>query len=408
MDKANWTCANYRKLMKATGLKVSWSTERLGQEFKAAMKAMPDGTPEYLTADYAKAALAFYEINDAMLKPIVEQQKIIASSPEMTQLSWVMHYCMYLSPNYHFESWGMDVPKLADGTEVKGFGTVMLLSGLHYSEKAWQKLPAEQIKMERGQLSWTIDINPDTGKPKWVSMGLMGWNTLYVKGLIMDVGRLTFEMNSMEFGVKAFRNKKTGQYMLLAEGENRFCNDGWEPDYDEDGEDAIETVFQETKKEYRGNLITKAGQVCRIFMTLPKSEWELVLEDGDPVLSVHISSKGRLDTEAAEDSYARARGYFKEVYPDFEPKAFICDSWLLGHELPRFLKTTSNIYQFASRYYCVPRENNNTDVLNFLFKAEPDGDLKTLPEESSLQKGIKEFMIAGGIMGAGCGIRFFE
>ncbi len=406
MIKTNWACPTYIDMLKAVGVKPMWATERLEEEFEDAMTAMPEGEIEELTADYASRAFAFYDINQDMLEPFVEQQRIIAQSPALTQMFWVVHYCMYMSPDYQFESWGMGVPKQADGTEVVGFGTVALLSGLHRSEQAWKRLPDEQIKMEQGQLRWTISRNPETGAPKWVNMGLMGWNTLYVKGLIMDVGRLTFERHTFTFGVRAYRNKNTGKHVVLAKA-GRYGNDGYMP-RGENEEDVVVANFYEDDKIVRGNLITLAGQVCRIVMTLDKAEWELVVEDGDEVLSVHISPNGKLDKDAAADSYARARGYFKEVFPEFEPKAFICDSWLLGRELPRFVKDTSNIFAFSSEYYNVPRSGGNEDTLNFLFKAGPDVDLSTLAENSSLQRGIKEWMMSGKIMYSGKGIRFFD
>lgn len=406
MKKSNWTCTTFKELLQTVGVKRMWATDRLEEEFEDAMAVMPEGEIEELTADYATKAFAFYDINQDMLEPFVEQQRIILGSPAVTQFFWVVHYCMYMSPDYQFESWGMGVPKLADGTEIVGFGTVALLSGLHRSEEAWKRLPKEQIEMEQGQLRWTISRNPETGNPKWVTMGLMGWNTLYVKGLIMDVGRLTFERHTYTFGAKAYRNKITGKHVILAE-EGTYGRDGYMPEGECD-EDVVIARFYEDDNIVRGNLITLAGQVCRIVMTLDKSEWELVVEDGDEVLSVHISPNGKLDKDAAADSYARARAYFKNVFPEFEPKCFICDSWLLGRELPRFVKESSNIFAFLKEYYNVPRGGNNEDTLNFLFKAAPDVDLSTLPENSSLQKGIKEWMMSGKIMYSGKGIRFFD
>ncbi|MBR2902961.1 MAG: hypothetical protein IKC38_07140 [Clostridia bacterium] len=402
----NKTYTTFADLLKALSIKPTWSTSRLKEEFEDAMAVAPEGQIEQLTPEYAAKAFEFYGIPADMLEVFQEQQRLISECPAMRQFFWVVHYCMYLSPNYQFESWGMGVPKYADGTPCVGFGTVALLSGLHYSEKAWQRLPAEQIKMEKGQLSWTVSRNPETGEPKWVNMGLMGWNTLYVKALIMDVGRLTFELQTFYYGVRAYRNKETGKYIVIAEP-GSYGNDGWMPD-GESEEDVVVADIYEDDKIVRGNMVTKSGQVCRIVMTLDKSQWELVLEDGDPVFGVHISPNGKLDPEAAAESYANARGYFKKVYPEFEPKAFICDSWLLGRELPRFLKHTSNILHFASEYHNVPRSGGNEDTLNFLFKAGPDVDLSTLPETTNLQKNIKEWMMSGKIMYSGKGIRFFD
>ncbi len=402
----NETYSTFANLLKALSIKPTWSTERLKKEFKAAMAVMPQGEIEELTPEYAAKAFRFYDISEDMLEPFQEQQRLISQCPAIRQFFWLVHYCMYLSPNYRFESWGMGVPKYADGTPCVGFGTVALLSGLHYSEKAWLRLPPEQIKMERGQLRWTVARNAETGEPRWVNMGLMGWNTLYVKAMIMDVGRLTFEKQTIYFGVRAYRNRETGEHVVIAEP-GSYGRDGWMPD-GESEEDVVVADIYEDDRIVRGNLVTKSGQVCRIVMTLDKAQWELVLEDGDPVLSVHISSNGKLDPQAAAESYANARGYFKNVFPEFEPKAFICDSWLLGNELTRFLKHTSNILHFAAEFHNVPRSGGNEDTLNFLYKSEPNADLSTLPETTRLQKEIKEWMLSGKVMCSGRGIRFFD
>lgn len=147
---------------------------------------------------------------------------------------------------------------------------------------------------------------------------------------------------------------------------------------------------------------------CRLFR-LGALEFEYcVPEDGrEPFLSVHIPSGTALAREALDDSYARAQRFFRGEGCVFcyggPPRHAECESWLLAPALDRLLPEDSGIRRFSGDYRRGAIDEDSTEFYRWLFHSEeplPAGDL---PEDSSLQRAVKQFLLSGGKLGSACG-----
>lgn len=218
----------------------------------------------------------------------------------------------------------------------------------------------------------------------------------YVDEKILNVGRLRFEMIPKLYGNILVLENTKGELAVLFDGVN-INSDGMilgTPPTCNNQKSTLATVV-ETDDSFLGFCADSTGKCTKEPSKYPKSEWHLRLKKGDPVLGVHIPSKGALTKEACDESYARACEIFRSCYPEFAFKAFHCRSWMLDPKLREFLSESSNILAFQKKYTLYAGKTDGKAVLNFVFKAQ-SAEYKDLPEDTSLQRALKKLYLDGG------------
>lgn len=122
---------------------------------------------------------------------------------------------------------------------------------------------------------------------------------------------------------------------------------------------------------------------------------EYGLKAGDPILEIHIPEGSPMTPEACDESFAMARKFFAEYFPDYHYKAFTCGSWLLDDTLKDHLKATSNILAFADRFSKIT-SSESFGLLRYLFKWNTTPE--SLPSEhaaTSFAQSIKDAVLSG-------------
>ncbi len=155
------------------------------------------------------------------------------------------------------------------------------------------------------------------------------------------------------------------------------------------------------KYHYTGDLFRLGRLQFRIEKCLPG------VPEGDVAIETHIPQGEPLNIDACLESFSLAKDFFKKFYPQHNPKYFMCDSWLLNPNLAKVLPEESNIVKFMRLWETFPfPADNNTQVVNRVFglgfKKE---NLKDAPENTSLQKAMKAYLLAGGEMNMAGGCR---
>ena len=135
------------------------------------------------------------------------------------------------------------------------------------------------------------------------------------------------------------------------------------------------------------------------------------LKKGDKCFSFHIPSSGvPLTDEIRLDSYRKAYAFYRDRGELTEGKlVLLCSSWLLYPKHAEFLPESLNIRRFMNDFE--------------IFKAEPSetfrdswrvfGDASELPpeqwpEDTSLRKAYKQWILAGNPAGGGHGVIVFD
>ena len=126
-------------------------------------------------------------------------------------------------------------------------------------------------------------------------------------------------------------------------------------------------------------------------------------EPDAPILSVHIPSDAALTREALDASYLQARVFFRDTHPLYRYVMTGCSSWLLAPRLKTLLRPDSGILRFQADYEILHENPDADDAMTWVYK-RPYARPEDLPEDTSLQRGLKSIMIAGGHLGSGTGI----
>ena len=134
------------------------------------------------------------------------------------------------------------------------------------------------------------------------------------------------------------------------------------------------------------------------------------LKKGDKVINVHIPrTLTPLDKESRDDAYAQAAEFFCDM-TDGAPIAFVCSSWLLYPEAEKILPAHSNIRGFMADYYMIRSKTNGEGEYGDmwrLFDMDYTGDFNDYPEDSSLRRAYKKFLLDGNRTGSGYGVFFY-
>ena len=151
--------------------------------------------------------------------------------------------------------------------------------------------------------------------------------------------------------------------------------------------------------------VRQAG--ARLFR-IGELEYELIEEDGEKQLSLHIPSDARLEKERLGQSVKEARAFFRERFPAWDGARIICESWLLSPVLKELLPPSSRILRFQNLFTLQSTDPEDDAALEWVFgiaQGQREGlDLRTLKEETALQRGLKARLLQGGHCGSGFGV----
>lgn len=143
---------------------------------------------------------------------------------------------------------------------------------------------------------------------------------------------------------------------------------------------------------------------------LGELEYEMVWEEGNNLVSVHIPSDAKLEKQSCRESYRKARSFFAKYAIDYAAVEFYCKSWLLSPKLKELLAEDSKIIGFQNDFILDSFEPEDTGYMLWVFKKE-DLSLEEVPQKTSLQRKMKAYLQNGGKIGEGKGhlkIELFE
>lgn len=128
----------------------------------------------------------------------------------------------------------------------------------------------------------------------------------------------------------------------------------------------------------------------------------LPLAGGAPILSVHIPSNAALKDGPLAESYRGAQAFFARHWPQYAYTAVFTDTWLLSPALQGVLKPGSGILRFARDYRLLWKNEESDEAVPWIFGRQLD--VADMPEDSSLQRGVKALMARGGHVGSAAGV----
>lgn len=123
---------------------------------------------------------------------------------------------------------------------------------------------------------------------------------------------------------------------------------------------------------------------------------------GEWVLETHIPQGEPLDPKKSLESFALAKEFFAKYFPEVKADYFDCHSWLLNPNFAYLMGEDSNIVQFGKLWKPLHIKIDGSAgtierVFGFGFKRE---DLPNAPENTRLQRQVKDFLLRGGDLSA--------
>lgn len=364
------------------------------------------------TADnWVRNACTALRISPEVTEALRECATAVRESAALQRLAWHLHWLLCQSGlEPHTGDWPRLEAERPGGAMLYG---LIVLSG-------WPRLRA--IHAARGlDLEDTIDTmsDLDVWTQDWHAweggyrFTALGWMRHHLRGDLLKLGRLEYLPGSYHHPFRWYRHASTGQVVALAEDGLLFRRDGQFASADGGTvrQGLWKSSFTETRAEVTGNPVTPQGYALPETLSLDTAEWHEVLRRGDPVMTVHIPSRGRMDPESCGASFTRAVAVYRDRYPDLPYRAFTCQSWLLDPQFDQLDPAPPNICAFMQEWYLHPaegaEEEQTWERVFSLFGHQPV-DWDHAPQDTSLRRALVAFARQGGHMRGGGGVIFPE
>lgn len=137
---------------------------------------------------------------------------------------------------------------------------------------------------------------------------------------------------------------------------------------------------------------------------VPIEEGYRGIEYGESLYNCHIPSSGPLKEEDVIASFKKAYEFFNIE----GTMTIMCNSWLLYPPHYEVYPENSNLRKFADLFDIISSsENENNPDAWRVFNTDST-DYENLPEDTSLQKRLKKYLVEGNKMGNGFGVILFD
>lgn len=365
----------------------------------ASASTFADGSPTVLSRPALEKSLELLAAPDEVDAAFWEFLPAFLENAPMLRLAWHCHRELFVPGACEGRSpraWPVLLPESAGPCAAMFYAFVFLSAVPPFLEVHRQRGIPEDVTI--GTLSdfvlWMREHKKVYGR--W-GFRQVAWMTRHFRGNLVQLGRLQFEMHTFPDDFHVLQRTDGSDTVVLPGDDSRFRADGQFDGangiHDEDG--AWVTEYRETSDEYVANAVCTGGKAVRRESRFPKPDWQEVVRQGDPTLSVHIPANGPLKHEACRDAYVQALEFFPKYFPEFAWKTFWCRSWLLDRQLQDLLPPESNIVRFLQDWRLLPApEASDAQTIERAFGWTVKDPFQE-PIRTSLQRTLIEHMRAG-------------
>lgn len=213
---------------------------------------------------------------------------------------------------------------------------------------------------------------------------------------IFRVHGIQFEFSRINKNNAYLKNKISGEILPMmyagqvhASGRMLVGAGGYK---DEEGSFVAE--FTETEDSYighgvYGHVVDKEKKIY------PKTHWELLAKAGDKCLAMHLPRGADIKEDNVRRACASAFEIVAKSYPDYVGVPVQCGSWLLDPGNEEILGPDSNVVKFGKLFIRIPTKSTGRAANGFVYPGKPLAD-EDLPEDTRLQRGLKQRYLSGG------------
>jgi hypothetical protein len=362
----------------------------------------------FLDKKYIVAASKYLNFEPEWIDEAVNTAELIAQNELFKSYAWVCHNILV---NETYDPELFHALKQINDYTVKDFAffhVITLISGLDFIKQQYMAKGIPQNILLDTLSTMNSCIRDYSNKEGRIAFNHLSWNAQHFHLKIFKLGRLEYQFYQYKFPNYCFQNQ-TQQYLVLSGDRLEYRSDGQFNGTNNIFDDnAWKSQFSETRTTYSGNPISPSGKAINKTVVLNKTDWTMIAQSDTPILALHIPASGSLSVEICNESFKTAVDFFATYYPEYNYNIFSCDSWLLDNQYPEYLAESSNIRQFSSEFYLFPTANaNSAQTYQRVFQSEAKA-INELPQNSSLQKSMVEFLKSGRCFRSGGGFIFKE
>lgn len=130
---------------------------------------------------------------------------------------------------------------------------------------------------------------------------------------------------------------------------------------------------------------------------------DLPLNYGENVIYLHIPQGEKLLYPQCTKSLSMANEFFETYFSEYNYRYYFSESWLLYEGNKSFMNEKSNIIQFQSLFTIVHSSPIQQQGIERIFGKRMINK-NNYPDDTSLRKSAKKFILNGGKLGTGVGI----
>ena len=380
---------------------------KIGEELPEVLYGLYDGLEEKNEL-YGEAILENLQSKYAIFEPsnyesVLFGLKAIAENKKL--LTWALLAVEYIklckTPE---EMQKMPMPE-PDGTPAGD--TVSLLVNIPFLEDGIARYESygftreEAIKEIKSFNGCMNSVKRELGRAAYTPR-YFRWTSRNIFATLFKYGTLSFEITPYLHRVILLKNNKSGEYSkVMTEG--TFHRSGMVLGSAglTDTEGSFGPHFVETDTEITG-YEAKDGYVVPELKTYSKSEWTPVLRNGDKAIYIHIPRNTDLSPEAVKKTIREGCTLVRKKFGE-DIKYCYTRTWLLSPNITECLSENSKILQFRNIFDRYPVLSTGKELMTYLYTADTE-DYESLPENTSLQRKVKQIYLDGRFIYAGAGI----
>lgn len=312
--------------------------------------------------------------------------------------AWVKVACTFLRD----EKWGSyrDLPALPlNGTAKQDLAMLMtLVPFIPFAAAAYAKGGFSEEEIAGYLQAFGSNL---TGTR--IRTGYVGLNKTYFMWLcrfafaqIFCVHGIQFEFTKLNKNSAYLRNRTSGEILPVmyagqvhASGKMLVGAGGYEDDTN-----SFAAEFIETEDSYIGYGVYDQI-VDRQKKIYPKTHWKLLAKAGDKCLAMHLPRGADIREENVRRACDAAFQIVGKSYPAYIGVPVQCSSWLLDPGNEEILGPDSNVVRFGKLFARIPTKSSGRAGSSSVFPGKPAADAE-LPEDTRLQRGLKQRYLNGG------------
>lgn len=382
--------------MELRELTVSLGIEKYPEELEEIYKNLPEDDGALYDVKKIKALNDKYDMLGEYYENVVEGAKDIQGKQNL--LTWLRLAYEYCKDRTSHEARRFPLPK-PDGTPASDmFTTLLVIAEYPEAVKRYEArgFSHEQIAKNLGNLKTNLWVGMQKSGGTVTLGANYGWLTNYTKALILDHMGYNYQPFIWPQDAILLKNKNTGEYVFIMV-RGTFHRNGLVLGSAgvTDGDGSFNADFFEYADVFFAHRV-EDDRVQPKLESFQKAEWEAVLRPGDDVVFIHIPRKTNMAEDYVTKSLKEGFNLVKKHYPELSPKCIICYSWLLAPNLEDIIGSDKKLTKFMKRFTKYPVLDSSGQLCRSFVWLGENGDVESLSENTSLQRGIKQLWRDGG------------